>query len=316
YGSLSPAFTLASFKFLEGVYDVLHEHQEQFQDFLDWVPTILHKYYPDLAAQLQHELDHNTGECLATILPSIDMTIPAISCFVKERWLDQPSMDACFDAFDGLYNTNANIFIFTIDLSTLVSSDDDTSEWSAFHNRIFDVKSLTDIIGALPMRVEECKDNKGCGCHKRGGCKKNEYRCECDDHCVCNQRDGCEHYDPCDCLPDHWTYFRLDLRRSVFFFGDSLDNDLPKARIARVKKFIAMAIQPPGDNTIDPDTRWLTKIHDMPEQPQYSGSCGVIVLNTIQHALDPLTPIWTPENNQEHRAHMLELAYRRKEMLI
>ncbi|KAG9063308.1 hypothetical protein KI688_004190 [Linnemannia hyalina] len=139
YGNLSPAFTLASFKFLKGVYDVLHEHQEQFQDFLDWVSTVLHKHHPDLAAHLQHELDHNIGECLTTIFPSTDMTIPATSCFTKERWLDQASMDACLDAFYGLFSTNANIFIFTIYISTLVSSDNDSSGWPAFHNCIFDV---------------------------------------------------------------------------------------------------------------------------------------------------------------------------------
>ncbi|KAK3827344.1 MAG: hypothetical protein J3R72DRAFT_496368 [Linnemannia gamsii] len=70
---------------LEAVYDILHGHEEQLQDFFDWVPTVLHKHHVDLVAQLQHELDHNTGDCLITILPSTDKTIPATSCFPKER---------------------------------------------------------------------------------------------------------------------------------------------------------------------------------------------------------------------------------------
>ncbi|KAG0362054.1 hypothetical protein BGX24_005206 [Mortierella sp. AD032] len=314
YGNLSPAFTLSSFKFLNDVYDILDEHQEQFQDFIDWVPTVLHKYQSDLAAHLQQEIEQNLGECLTTILSSTNMTIPTTSCFANEYWLDQSSMDACLDAFDSIYNTSGNSFIFTISLSDLVSRYDDTSDWSAFHNRTFDVKSLIDIIGVLPLKVEDCKGKKSCGCHKRGGCKKMR-NCKCDDHCICNHHDGCEHTKLCDCLPDHWAYFRLDLRRSAFYFGDSLNNGIPKARITKVKKFIAMTIQPLGSN-INPDIHWPTKMYNMPQQPKDSGSCGVIVLNTIQHAFDPLTPIWTSESNQEHRAHMLKLASSRKVIVI
>ncbi|KAK3827345.1 MAG: hypothetical protein J3R72DRAFT_517261 [Linnemannia gamsii] len=39
--------------------------------------------------------------------------------------------------------------IFTIDLNTLVSGNDDTSEWSAIHNRTVDIKPLADILGGF-----------------------------------------------------------------------------------------------------------------------------------------------------------------------
>ncbi|KAH7043039.1 hypothetical protein BKA57DRAFT_508403 [Linnemannia elongata] len=51
--------------------------------------------------------------------------------------------------------------------------------------------------------------------------------------------------------PDHWAHFLLGLRRSAFIFGDSLDNDLPKARITGLKKSIARALQPPVDHNVD-----------------------------------------------------------------
>ncbi|KAF9344214.1 hypothetical protein BGX26_004647, partial [Mortierella sp. AD094] len=329
-GATAKTFTPASLKFLDGVYDILDEHQEQFEQFVNWVPTILHKHHSVLAAQLQHELDHNTGACLTTILSSTQMSIPTTSCLASERWLDIDCLNPCLDAFDCRYSTNSNIFLLSLELSTYVTSNDDHSEWRWHCNRNFEVKSLTDILGIFPMRAEDCRDSEGCGCRRRGGCKKNKRHCKCDDHCVCNAPRGCEHPDPCGCQPDHWAFFRFDLQRSVFLFGDSLNNDLPKPRIARLKKFIAMVLDTPDKNDTDNDhpnkdhtdkprinlnKRWPTQTHDIPKQPDDSGSCGVIVLNAIQHALDPSTPIWTHETNQGQRAHLLELASRHKSLV-
>ncbi|KAG0329173.1 hypothetical protein BG000_000170, partial [Podila horticola] len=305
YSNSAAAFPLSSLKFLDEIYNIRVEHQRQFKEFLGWVPTILSKYHPALATRILDEL-HNTRACLNAVLPSTQMSIPATSCFANERWLDIDCLQACLDALNRMYNSSGNILILPIDLAIYVTSNDDHSDYHC--KRTFGIKSLTDILGIFPMKVGDCKEGNGCYCDDDNGCKDG---CNCDDHCACNGPGYCDHARPCICEPDHWAFFWLDMQHSKFLFGDSLGSDQPAARITRLKNFIAKTLHT-DQNESGKDEQWPTLRYDMPNQPDNSGSCGIIALNAIQHALDPSIPIWTPDNNQEHRAHLLELASRRK----
>ncbi|KAF8935129.1 hypothetical protein BGZ52_001331, partial [Haplosporangium bisporale] len=306
YSNSAAAFPLSSLKFLDEIYNIRVEHQRQFKEFLGWVPTILSKYHPALATRILDELN-NTRACLNAVLPSTQMSIPATSCFANERWLDIDCLQACLDALNHMYNSSGNILILPIDLAIYVTSNDDHSDYQC--KRTFGIKSLTDILGIFPMKVGDCKEGNGCCCDDDNGCKDG---CNCDDHCACNGPGYCDHARPCVCEPDHWAFFWLDMQHSKFLFGDSLGSDQPAARITRLKNFIAKTLHTFDQNESGKDEQWPTLRYDMPNQPDDSGSCGIIALNAIQHALDPSIPIWTPDNNQEHRAHLLELASRCK----
>ncbi|KAG0009946.1 hypothetical protein BGZ80_001911 [Entomortierella chlamydospora] len=252
YSNSAVAFPLSSLKFLDEVYSIRIEHQQQFKEFLGWVPTTLSKHHPALATQILDELN-NTRACLTAILPSTQMSIPATSCFANERWLDIDCLQACLDALNRMYNTSGNIFILPIDLTIYVTSNDDHSDYH--YKRTFDVKSLTDILGIFPVKVEDCKDGEGCCCDDDDGCKDG---CNCDDHCACNGPGHCDHAHPCVCEPDHWAFFWLNLQRSEFLFGDSLGNDQPAARIIRLKNFIAKALHTFDQNESGKDEQWPT----------------------------------------------------------
>ncbi|KAF9318373.1 hypothetical protein BG006_003195, partial [Podila minutissima] len=49
YTNSAAAFPLSSLKFLNEIYNIQAEHQQQFKEFLRWVPTILSKHHPALA---------------------------------------------------------------------------------------------------------------------------------------------------------------------------------------------------------------------------------------------------------------------------
>lgn len=61
---------------------------------------------------------------------------------------DIDCLQACLDALNRMYNTDGNIFILRVDLSTYVTSNDDPSGYD--YERTFDIKSLTDILGIFP----------------------------------------------------------------------------------------------------------------------------------------------------------------------
>ncbi|KAG0196795.1 hypothetical protein BGX33_001256, partial [Mortierella sp. NVP41] len=161
-----------------------------FQDMMRSLGSFMsrEKYHPISAAQLQ-DLNNNHVACLTIILPSTRVSLPATSCFTKEHWLDHSCMNACLDRFVCLYNTTGSISIFTMDLSTLVASNDDSSAWSYFHIRVFDIN------------CQGLQGRQGCGCHKRGGFKKNKRHFKCNYHCICNTPSDCKHPNPCSCQP-------------------------------------------------------------------------------------------------------------------
>ncbi|KAG0341957.1 hypothetical protein BG005_002833 [Podila minutissima] len=84
YSNSASAFPLSSLKFLDEIYNIQVEHQQQFKEFLGWVPTTLSKHHLALAMQILDELN-NTCACLSAILPSTQMSIPATSCFTGEQ---------------------------------------------------------------------------------------------------------------------------------------------------------------------------------------------------------------------------------------
>ncbi|KAG0271495.1 hypothetical protein BGZ95_000682 [Linnemannia exigua] len=199
--------------FLDEIYDIRVEHQQQFKEFLGWIPTILSKHHPALATQILDELK-NTATCLSAVLLSTQMSIPATSCFANERWLDIDCLQACLDALNRMYNPIGNILILPIDLTIYVTCNDDHSDYHC--KPTFDINSLTDILGIFPMKVGDCKEGKGCCCDDDNGCKD---VCNCDYHCACNGPGLCEHAHPYVCEPDHWAFFWLDMQHSKFHFG-------------------------------------------------------------------------------------------------
>ncbi|KAG0011398.1 hypothetical protein BGZ82_003027, partial [Podila clonocystis] len=135
--------------FLGEIYRIRDEHQQQFKEFLRWVPTILSKHHPALAMRILDELN-STHACLSAILPSTQISIPATSCFANEQWLDIDCLLACLDALNCMYNNSGNIFVLPIDLTIYVTSNDDHSDYCYDHT--FDVESLNDILGIFPMK--------------------------------------------------------------------------------------------------------------------------------------------------------------------
>ncbi|KAG0043675.1 hypothetical protein BGZ89_006358, partial [Linnemannia elongata] len=113
-----------------------------------------------------------------------------------------------------------------MDLSTLVTSNDDSSAWPYFHIHVFDINFLTYRYHRKVLyEVEDCKDDRAAVATKNAVDAKRTR-----------------------ITSNHWAHFRLGLRRSAFIFGDSLDNDLPKTRITGLKKSIARALQSPVDH--------------------------------------------------------------------
>ncbi|ORZ28358.1 hypothetical protein BCR41DRAFT_72808 [Lobosporangium transversale] len=100
---------------------------------------------------------------------------------------------------------------------------------------------------------------------------------------------------------DHWGAVQIDFINQELSFGDSLAMNCPITVESGIRKWlVACKI---GEN------KWKRGmgLFRIARQPSTSGSCGIIALNAIEHAVNPSISLWEPQSAVEHRMRMLEL---------
>ncbi|KAF9344101.1 hypothetical protein BGX26_004808 [Mortierella sp. AD094] len=100
---------------------------------------------------------------------------------------------------------------------------------------------------------------------------------------------------------DHWAVVGFDFVTMRVLFGHSLDRSRPYMEQS-VKKTIDKWLQYYG---LDMGSGFINL--PVPYQGYGSGSCAVIVLNTIERFLDPRVEIWTQTKSAFHRFRLLKM---------